>query len=297
MKKMMNRPPRWILPAVLLCLSSPNLMAEDSSCSPFAGLYLGGAIGGSFNSAREYSTTDLSLNFSETTLRIPRTLQGSTQHSLQGTQRKNNFAVFLYTGYGCAWEDVYLGIEAFLKRTDYRKTHRATFNATESTNVSSITRLNASVQNTIAFSTRLAPTEPGIDLRPGYFLTPCTLLYGRLGVGYNTLTLHARTVSSATVIPPLLVGTPIVGTETASKHRKIGTLRLGLGLEQHLGECMSIRVDYINTQYRGTKIRTGGFSTTVPNLNNGTTQLSTQTIAHLRSFSNNSVTVGISYYW
>lgn len=265
MKKMKTPIQLWVLSATLLGLGTQTLMANECCSSPFSGFYLGGAIGGSFSSARENSTTNLSSGFTLiqeiAEVRRTRTIGGSAQHSLQGTQRKNTFAASLYAGFGCAWEDVYLGLEAFLRRTDYRKTHRAIFSAAESTDVPQTTiRLDAGVSNAISLTTRLSPTEPGIDFRPGYFLTPCTMLYGRVGVGYNRLTLHARTLSSALITPPTVIVNPLVGTETASKHKKVGALRLGVGLEQHLGECMSIRVDYINTHYRGIKLRTRGVS-------------------------------------
>jgi opacity protein-like surface antigen len=313
MKKMKTPIQLWVLSATLLGLGTQTLMANECCSSPFSGFYLGGAIGGSFSSAREGSATNLSSGFTRTTViseevpfRIQNTLEGSAQHRLQGTQRKNNFAVSLYAGFGCAWEDVYLGLEAFLRRTDYRKTHRAIFNATESTDVPNIFRLDARASNAIALTTRLSPTEPGIDFRPGFFLTPCTMLYGRVGVAYNRLTLHTRTISSALITPPLTVGaSPLIGTDAASKHKKVGALRLGVGLEQHLGECMSIRVDYINTHYRGIKIRTRGVSdtntttTTVLPATTITTEtrFNANTTAEVRSFYNNAITLGISYYW
>lgn len=297
--KMQKSIQKWVWPATLLCLSTQTIMAQESiGCSPFGGFYTGGAVGGLFTSARESRTTDLTVSFVEDVPRLPRSLQAPASYTLQNAQRKNTIAVNLYTGYGCAWEDVYMGLEAFINRTDYKRRSRASLSATEINSATGTNRLDASFSDTLLLSTRLAPSELGIDVRPGFFLTPCTLLYGRLGVAYNKLTLHADTNPSVMVTVPLTTGTPIVGRDFASKHKKVGALRLGIGLEQSLCENFSIRADYINTHYRGIKIRTPG-NTDIPilDLNGGITQLSTHTTAQISSFFNNAVTLGMSYYW
>lgn len=283
----------------LLCLSTQTAMANPEM-SPFGGFYLGGEIGGALGSARDGSTTNLSASFAEILARPPgRTLDASAQFNLQGAHKKNRLAVGIYAGYGCAWEDMYLGLEASLNRTDYRgRTHRASFRAMEHTSSPiTIFRLDASASDSITLKTRLAPTEPAIDFRPGLFLTPCTMLYGRLGIGYNKIHLQVDTNPSVIIISPTIIGTPIANVDSRSKNKKVSALRLGIGFEQNICECISIRADYVNTNYRGVRVKTPGISSTVTGVNGGTTQLTTSTTAHVHSFYNNAITLGMSYYW
>jgi opacity protein-like surface antigen len=299
---MKNDRRHWILTALLLSTTSTALAYP--SASPFCGFYLGGSVGGAFLSARENRTSSVALDYNGDVIRAPNVFNAAASHTVSHAQRKNSYDIGVYTGYGYAWEDAYLGVEAFLHNTHYESKGKHNFSATTNSTLAIITApfpiatLSASVSNNTLIRTRLSPTEPGIDIRPGMFLTQGTLLYGRLGVGYNKLTLHADTHPST-----LFSYTPVIlpiqndGREDGSRRKKVGALRLGIGLEQNLCDNIYIRADYVNTHYRGTKVRTPVESYTVTTLAGDTLSYTASTTARVSSFFNNTVTLGMSYYW
>jgi opacity protein-like surface antigen len=304
---------QWILTAFLVGTSTAAIALP--AASPFCGFYFGGSAGGAFFSAREGRTGFVAVDYNglgptppptptpptpptppAPPPPVPNAFDASASHSVQHAYKKNSFDVAIYTGYGYTWEDAYLGVEAFLHNTHYDAKGKHAFSAS-SESVLGQAALNANVSNITSISTRLSRIEPGIDVRPGIFLTPFTLLYGRLGVGYNKLTLHADTHPSA-----LFSYTP-TGTatgddrETNSRRKKMGALRLGIGLEQNICENIYIRADYINTHYRGTKLRTLPESYTATTPNGDILTYTASTTSRVTSFFNNTVTLGMSYYW
>lgn len=288
---------QWILSVLLLGTSTATMALPATS--PFCGFYFGGSAGGAFLSAREGRTSSAAVDFNGTNLSpaVPNGFNASAGNSVQYAHKKNAFDIALYTGYGYSWEDAYLGVEAFLHNTHYEFKAKHTFSAASEAEFAQAT-LNANLNNSSATRTRLSPIEPGIDVRSGIFLTPCTLLYGRLGVGYNKLTLHADTHPS--VLFSFTPGaTPLTGDEreSSTRRKKMGALRLGIGLEQNICENIYIRADYVNTHYRGTKLRTPAENHTITTPTGDTLTYTASTTSRVTSFFNNTVTLGMSYYW
>lgn len=279
----------WIIPALILTASNAHA---------FCGPYVGAAVGGSFSSGRTNTTTNLLVDYT--------TFRNAINHTIQHGQRKNTLIGSLYTGYAHSWEDVYLGVEGFLNTAGYRVQSKHSFAATTDNvlnrdRLEIVNFLNTSLNNTTLIRTRLSPTEPGIDLRPGFFLTPCTLLYGRVGVTYNKLSVHASrntSIRTTTVIeqqPPNIFEED--ESKSFSKYKKVGGLRLGLGLEQKLCDHLSIRADYVNTHYRSIKVSTPQEIETYTNANGDTTLYKANIVTKVSSVFKNAVLLGMSYYW
>lgn len=292
----------WILTAFLVGTSTATIALP--AVSPFCGFYFGGSAGGAFLSAREGRTGYVNVDYNgiiptppaPPTLAVPNSFNASASHSVQHAYKKNSIDIAIYTGYGYAWEDAFLGVEAFLHNTHYEAKGKHVF-STSSDTAFTQAALNANLSNVTSISTSLSRIEPGIDVRPGIFLTPCTLLYGRLGVGYNKLTLHADTHPSV-----LFSYTPAAAIirderEEITRSKKMGALRLGIGLEQNICENIYIRADYINTHYRGTKLRTPAERYTTTTSTGDTLAYTSSTTSRVTSFFNNTVTLGMSYYW
>lgn len=144
---------------------------------------------------------------------------------------------------------------------------------------------------------KLRRGEGGLDFRPGYFIAPCTLLYGRIGVGYNKISIRTNLnnnftqTSIFTVTPPPLTITA-ADIADVERHKKVGSFRLGFGLEQNICENLTIRADYVNTNYRHVRHRR---SFTFTNATGQTATFSDE--IKISRFMNNTFTLGLSYYW
>jgi opacity protein-like surface antigen len=94
----------------------------------------------------------------------------------------------------------------------------------------------------------LNSVEWGGDLRPGILLGPKTLLSGIVGFAVNQLKLSANNTFQFTdnsVSPPQVFTSSLA----ASGSKNVTALRLGGGLQEYLGQHLSVNVDYIYTDY------------------------------------------------
>lgn len=288
--KMKNYALGLVLPTLFAAIAT-----EAGASNAFCGFYTGGSAGGLFTSARTAlsrdSRTFVSIRSGIYTVEIPNSV------SVQSMQRKNNIAATLYAGYGYAYQGLYFGLEAFLKYAKYKAESVSRFtnemNLLQPTGQVNLSLLVKSANSTIT-KTKLGQLEPGIDFRPGVFLTPGTLLYGRIGMAYNKASVTAALNDNLSVsgVGPLAVQSTLNPTILLNKHQKIGVLRLGLGFEQRICHNMSIRADFIHTNYRGVKM---GKQTNVVSSASGLTLTQSNNFL-LKSLSNNAVMLGISYY-
>jgi opacity protein-like surface antigen len=132
---------------------------------------------------------------------------------------------------------------------------------------------------------KLNPVEFGVDLRPGWLVSPDTLLYGRVGVAINRVRLQSASLGVLSIPGyPIIAGTLLA----PSSSKNIAGLRLGMGVEKHISPHLSLRADYIFTYYG--KIHADQ-SFSIPSLplaftNNADVKLM-----------NHSVMLGLSYYF
>lgn len=87
---------------------------------------------------------------------------------------------------------------------------------------------------------RLRSFEPALDLKPGIFFFKKTLLYARIGIAINRLEINEHSYMTHQ-------GVSLNASKTESKD--VYPLRLGLGVERHFTEDMTIGMDYIYTNY------------------------------------------------
>ncbi|MFA6036663.1 MAG: outer membrane beta-barrel protein [Legionellales bacterium] len=87
--------------------------------------------------------------------------------------------------------------------------------------------------------------ELALDFKPGVYLFEQTLLYARIGVAINELTLEQNSFAN------LESGDPNnVHIQTnSSTSKNVYPFRLGLGIERQFSEDFSILIDYVYTQY------------------------------------------------
>lgn len=284
---------RIALAAALISAATPMIAHEEC---PFSGFYGGAQLGGTFLSGRD----SLSVSGSAVVGPPVEVSFGNNDFS-DRSSRKNSFAGDVFLGYGCgAWDPIYLGAELFLKGNKATITNVDEASATTIDVGVRIVGVPTFQNIATQVRSRLRPWEFGIDARPGVLLCEDTLLYGRIGVAFNRLSVRTITSNSANVTTPLdgVVTVP-VNTILLEKHKNIGALRLGLGLEKEICENLSLRTDYIYTRYR--KVTNSGsngpVASTIATLGGpiaGTSTVSSTTVNRLLG---HSVMLGLSYYW
>lgn len=302
----------WTLLITGITYTNHLMAAESYDTSPFDGFYVGGGLGGSFSNAKERTHTSSTANFNipfnppgnaPVLLNVNAILNNSSTHA----HRKSRPAAGLYAGYGSVGCDnsYYLGLEAFVNYSGYKTKSKNNLPFNNTFNGGFIQQLALSGSNNfttvIINQNKLQRYESGADLRPGIFLTPCTLLYARIGAGYNRWKLSAKVNTLYTGNSTLNIQTnPVTFSQLAAlstsnnfnRNKKIGTLRLGFGLEQNICENIAIRADYVNTSYRNIQVKR---TFSVGDANGNTASFTSTTT--IRGLSNNAVMLGLSYYW
>jgi opacity protein-like surface antigen len=179
--------------------------------------------------------------------------------------KRNSVVAEVFTGYGCAWETFYLGVEGYLK-VPRNKTKSAAHNVYHPVPLYSLQPLV--VRYATITSAKFRKAELGLDIRPGILMSPSTMLYGRIGTAVNRIYITKTTKfsgQSAEVINQRKKNTP--------------GLRLGGGMEHVVGSNLSLRVDYVFTKYPKVSEDALQLETFPAKLNNHTTKL------------------GLAYFW
>ena len=336
----MKRQTASIIAATLLCSVAATPVVAD-----FNGFYVGAAIGGSFGNGTENASTTADADVPWQWAYQDNINQANSYNYLgsygidfpdlntnRNGLRKNSFAGSIFAGYGFGCEPFYIGAEIFVKG--------ANFKTRSSNSDSSGSRLiindgnvlpgpgaawfGSNTTQSLSSDThiKLNPIEFGIDLRPGVLLTCDTLLYGRVGVTWNKISVRTDSSASVTfnsatpdigfsaigataaVSPALTVGNSISNKKTKA------AFRVGGGLEQIFCDCLAVRLDYTFTYYgkvcvSGENSATG-FVTTVPAgvaipvpVADLVAQKPTITLADSREVKvySNTILLGLSYYW
>lgn len=255
------------------------LPATGHAGSAFDGFYVGIGVGESLTTGRLNTSTQAPILFPASS-----TTELASSVSSQNLKRDSWFGS-IYGGYGFSVCSFYFGGELSLKYNNHR--------SLTNTNVTALNEVvggafpstfvqNFNENNSLSFR----KVEYALDARPGIFLSTCNLLYGRIGVAFNKVSLNSilnyqqAETGFSSPFPSVI--------ESGSK--KVG-LRLGLGMEQMFWQCLSLRLDYIYTQYRRINI-----GSTLPSITSGTGTSSFTDSRNIRP-KNHSFMLGLSYYW
>ncbi|NNM59093.1 MAG: outer membrane beta-barrel protein [Legionellales bacterium] len=206
----------------LLSLVCVDAYASESS---FNGLYLGADAGVGLGYFSE--SGDSSLNIDERpNIHIPIDAPIDSNAS--------NLSGFLggHLGVGHVFNRFYLGLEANgdfgeVDTTNYAPPTNATGDLT--TNI----KEDASIKNPY-----------GITLRPGYLLTPSLLLYAQLGV--EKAQINTNTLTTFENVPTQ--SDNVYTIQSGSNGSQLG-YRAGIGIEDHPSEHLSVRVEYLFTDF------------------------------------------------
>ena len=263
-----------ILPIVMAAAGTAS--ASHSHC-PFNGYYAGVSAGESLlvGTANQIRSLGLSLPGA-----------GYSINDSRGAGLKRNSLVgAIHGGYSYTWEELYLGGEAFIKGSRNKASISDT--TTFSQNIAGNPTTLGITSNT---RTTLKNVEFGIDFRPGYLVTPHSLLYARIGAAFNKLSLTSNLTFNAQNPAFGQVSFPLPQGNSKTKT----ALRLGAGLEQQICEYWSLRADYTYTYY-GRIAATDSVSGRVLSPIGPVSALLTNTAK--AKVSNHTLMLGLSHYW
>ena len=237
----------------------------------FCGFYLAGALGGSIFDGKVHGDPrgeilGAFLN--------PIFLHASPSPHLVDT----HFLSSLSFGYSYQWHRCYLGLEAFGLYSPHCR----------SLQDSHIFDLPAFLPRRfdVSFETQaeIDPWQFGINFRPGFMITPSTLLFGSIGTSSASIEAHSK--GTGTFLNP----DGSVTLLSSAKARR-ATLRVGGGIEYALSSCWHLRADYIYTDYGSLRLQgTAQSAGTPPDI----FRLVEDTRVHLRT---HDVTIGLARYF
>ena len=221
------------IPSLLLALA-----CSMQSLAAFEGFYVGGELGGVIADGKQNGESNITYaNRGDVNLDLTHKLKTS---SWQGA---------LFAGYGFLWHQLYLGGEAFVQFNDCElKSHNSGgfYDGFPEVHIlDSQTHL------------RINSVQYGVDFRPGWTITPRTLLYGRVGVGVAKL--KYTTTNSFTLVDGNDQGFVSL---TLHDDKTRAALRLGGGLEYQLSSNLTLRADYIYTNYGSVHVQGSEATTT-----------------------------------
>lgn len=266
------------------------------AASVFNGFYIGSGAGGSFLTAQENVTSQIIVDFPSDTLgnRIRTTVPANLEASL----RDNSALGALYAGYGLDIHYLYLGVEAFVNFASYKLHNSGNFSTEQ---MLAINIQAYSVANDWQVSTKLSQSQYGLDFRPGVFIKPEMMLFGRVGFARVGLAASSDLTGTVAYLASRSESNNLIALTSSTSSNKTA-LRLGGGFEYHFSPKYSVRMDYMHVDY-GKISTTGVIDRGITSsagllgyrLNNGTLLVSNT--AAIQALSANAVTVGLSYYF
>lgn len=218
---------QWIKKLIVLMLFPVSGFSETIIESPvfLPKLYAGVSAGGMINQYKVNTTTVTQFPSSAFF-----TQSNSNANTFGANAQGSIFLGYLYA-LRTKFFSLYVGPEI------YGSISNPTFSAYQAAS----STLPTESLNTLSTG-HLSSVEGDVDLRVGNLITPGTLLFGRIGAAFNTITIN----SVSTISRPAL---PLSSTVNNTYSNSSTGLRVGGGIEQKILPKFNIRVDYIFTHY------------------------------------------------
>ncbi|MCH9626964.1 MAG: hypothetical protein S4CHLAM2_05960 [Chlamydiales bacterium] len=224
------------------------LFALVMGCLPlmaFQGVYVGGSVGGHVAKGSQDGSALGTYTF---------LADGLSTYPLEVQPElfDRGAASMLYAGYGTNWGSFYLAAEGLVQFGSANL---------KSSQQSTALFLDLGQNFTIAGINKatIKSCQYGIDFLPGWSPTVATLLYGRIGTSAARLSLGTNTTNLGTDDTDSW-NLPL----SLSKSKTVFTLRAGCGLEQRLARRLTLRADYIYSDF-GTLSKQGSQAGTSAN--------------------------------
>ena len=268
--------------AIKRCIAASLLLSTASfaATSPtLQGLYAGAEFGGSFAYANQTVQNNVNLQFSDLSF------TSSEPYSLYASMVRSSATGAIFAGYGHTWNKFYLGGEIALSNAYYNMASSSTTGLSRTID-NAITVTSAKQINT---QVNVSPTQFGLFLRPGVMLSPTSLLYGRIGTSFATIT-YSTNVTDTKILAetPTIISFPLMIPANKRTHR--AALQLGTGLEQALNNQLTMRLDYLFSYYGKIRMSAVGSNNLDPFFLTGSSYQSV-------SINNQSIMLGLAYHF
>lgn len=197
-------------------------LMTPTSLLAMQGFYLGGSIGGRFTEATQRQASKGIFDGDVESLKY------------QSNIFDEDFSQMIFAGYGLSWCDFYLAAEAIVQLGSFHLKDSQFF----------ITDWPSAIGS--ALHIRVPNYQFCLDFLPGFYLGPMTLLYARLGASFakTSVEVEADLVDLAAFFDSATLKQK---NENSWPH-----LRLGAGVEQFIASHVSLRLDYVYTDYGST---------------------------------------------
>lgn len=219
----------------LLLLMSASVFADQAYPNYFNGLYLGAHAGLGEAIFQQEGSASSQTNF-------PLAVH---QHGVS----KNGDATSvlglggIQIGYGSHFNNFYLGAELFADFNDASAETNGKYGSNLQINIPNSSPISANRSYTVNIYSRLNNTY-GFSLKPGYLLTPDTLLFAEVGVVQSNVKLGTTANIQENVDSK---SASITASESARK--TLTGYRLGLGVEKYVTRNLTVLASYAFSDY------------------------------------------------
>lgn len=219
----------------VLLLMSASVFADETYPNYFNGVYLGAHAGLGEAIFQQEGSASSQTNF-------PLALH---QHGVS----KNGDATSvlglggIQIGYGSHFNNFYLGAELFADFNDASAETKGKYGSNFQINIPNTPVISANRNYSVNIYSRLNNTY-GFSLKPGYLLTPDTLLFAEVGVVQGnvklgtTANIHENFSSESASI-----------TASESARKTLTGYRLGLGVEKYVTRNLTVLANYAFSDY------------------------------------------------
>lgn len=262
----------------IFILSALALFSTTVFATPFDGFYAGAGIGGARGKFNNDVMTDATVVIGGTEIQ-------DISHNNNLSVGDSSWAGSLDVGFSkVLHQNIYLGIEAAGQLENIKNNNSYDLAPTASTGIHYTRQITSQLQNELA-----------VTFNPGIILHKNTLLYGKIGPTWGRFSTNDDFDFSETLGPGQQLAGGIDPNNGGSY--KCG-LRLGLGIEHYMTDRLSLRLEYLNSNY-GTI--NSGKTHSAPMLFNGiadptydgsTVSASDDVAAH-----SNTILLGINYHF
>lgn len=252
----------------------------------FDGLYTGAEFGGVLTYANQTIQNHFNLVWSALEF------NASSPYQQQSTALRTSATGTLLTGYGHSIHRAYLGGELGVNNGYYKMKNAMQTSLTRT--VGYPMDILISNAETIISEVNLSPVQFQLFLKPGLFIKPDALLYGRIGTSFSTISTSNYFQGNKTISeysqPPLVFPLNMQGKQS----KNVASLSLGAGLEQQISSHIHLRMDYLFSYYGQIKLN-----------NNAALNINDQNIIfnlsssgyQVVSINQQSILLGLNYYW
>ncbi len=254
------------------------LLSLNATALPFDGFYIGGVVGGTKAKVSNNENTDELIIVAGTEI------QHISQDSA-GNYADSSWIGGPELGFGMVFaQHYYLGLEGVAQFESIESKRSSTVLPTPATNIVYNHSTQAKLSNELA-----------VTFNPGIVINKTTLLYGKIGPTWGRFSSSGALDFREDFQGQGIAGNQVNFDEDAAY--KVG-LRLGLGIEHYFMDHLSLKLEYLNSNYG--QINSGKVHSAPVLLNGVVDPIAAGSMGSIQDklrFRNNTVMLGFNYHF